>query len=173
FKAFSNFVSHVTGDFGHLAISITRFSVEDSLIWLIIPISFLLGSITSGLSTSAKKIKGHLPQYFHLVFLMSFCYALIVTFYQLQVFNLPLGSHYKVVDIFSIILLSYACGIQNALFTSASGAVVRTTHLTGLTTDLGIGIANYFSKKYDRKEGRSNKLRFTLIFSFTFGGIVG
>src|SRR5690606_38782920 len=78
FKAFNNFVSHVTGDFGHLSMSITKLSLEDALIWLIVPLAFLGGSMTSGFSTSAKKIKGHLPQYFPLIFLMSFCYLLIV-----------------------------------------------------------------------------------------------
>lgn len=34
--------------------------------------------------------------------------------------------------------LCLAMGIQNALVTKISGAVVRTTHLTGVTTDLGI-----------------------------------
>ncbi|MBE1274971.1 YoaK family protein [Enterovibrio baiacu] len=31
-----------------------------------------------------------------------------------------------------------ACGIQNALVTSYSGAIVRTTHITGIITDLGL-----------------------------------
>jgi uncharacterized membrane protein YoaK (UPF0700 family) len=35
-------------------------------------------------------------------------------------------------------LLCVAMGIQNALVTKLSGAVVRTTHLTGIVTDLGI-----------------------------------
>jgi uncharacterized membrane protein YoaK (UPF0700 family) len=36
------------------------------------------------------------------------------------------------------ILLCFAMGAQNALVTKISGAVVRTTHLTGIVTDLGI-----------------------------------
>lgn len=36
------------------------------------------------------------------------------------------------------ILASAACGLQNAMTTTYSGAVVRTTHVTGLFTDLGI-----------------------------------
>lgn len=35
-----------------------------------------------------------------------------------------------------------ACGIQNALATTFSGAAVRTTHLTGMFTDLGIGLGH-------------------------------
>lgn len=35
-------------------------------------------------------------------------------------------------------MLCFAMGLQNALVTNISGAVVRTTHLTGVTTDFGI-----------------------------------
>lgn len=35
-------------------------------------------------------------------------------------------------------LLCFAMGLQNALVTRLSGAVVRTTHLTGVVTDIGI-----------------------------------
>ena len=42
------------------------------------------------------------------------------------------------------LLLCAAIGMQNALVTRLSGAVVRTTHLTGVFTDLGIEMARWF-----------------------------
>jgi len=39
-------------------------------------------------------------------------------------------------------LMAMACGLQNALATTYSGAAVRTTHLTGMFTDLGIGLGH-------------------------------
>jgi uncharacterized membrane protein YoaK (UPF0700 family) len=41
-------------------------------------------------------------------------------------------------------LLCMAMGMQNSLVTRLSGAVVRTTHLTGIITDLGIESARWF-----------------------------
>ncbi len=41
-------------------------------------------------------------------------------------------------------LLCAAMGLQNALVSRLSGAVVRTTHLTGVVTDLGIEAARWF-----------------------------
>ncbi|RYF78516.1 MAG: DUF1275 domain-containing protein, partial [Chitinophagaceae bacterium] len=38
-------------------------------------------------------------------------------------------------------LLLFAMGLQNALVTSLSNSIVRTTHLTGLFTDLGIEVS--------------------------------
>src|SRR5262249_31699884 len=41
-------------------------------------------------------------------------------------------------------ILCVAMGMQNSLVTGLSGAVVRTTHLTGVLTDLGIEGARWF-----------------------------
>jgi uncharacterized membrane protein YoaK (UPF0700 family) len=40
------------------------------------------------------------------------------------------------------LLAAMACGLQNAMATTYSGAVVRTTHLSGMFTDLGIGLGH-------------------------------
>jgi len=40
--------------------------------------------------------------------------------------------------------LCVAMGVQNSLVTRLSGAVIRTTHLTGVVTDLGIESARWF-----------------------------
>ena len=61
-------------------------------------------------------------------------------------------------------------GLQNGAITSSSGAMVRTTHLTGLTTDLGLGLARLTTyQSEDRKLGREtrvNWLRTGSIISF-------
>ena len=45
-------------------------------------------------------------------------------------------------------------GMQNATITKISGAVVRTTHLTGVTTDLGLEGVAYCLWLWDRLRGR-------------------
>ncbi len=39
-------------------------------------------------------------------------------------------------------IAAMACGLQNAMATTYSGAVIRTTHLSGMFTDLGIGLGH-------------------------------
>ncbi|RYF86711.1 MAG: DUF1275 domain-containing protein, partial [Chitinophagaceae bacterium] len=73
-------------------------------------------------------------------------------------------------------LLLFAMGLQNALVTSLSNSIVRTTHLTGLFTDLGIEVSQLFFYKKEEQQQRltsSIKLRLTIIFFFFFGGVVG
>ena len=46
-------------------------------------------------------------------------------------------------------LLCFAMGLQNALVTTMSDAVIRTTHLTGLLTDLSIEVGRLLSWSWD------------------------
>lgn len=68
-------------------------------------------------------------------------------------------------------LASAACGLQNAMVTTYSGAVVRTTHLTGIFTDLGLMLGALLrGKRFDRRKA----IMFLLIISgFIAGGIIG
>ena len=72
--------------------------------------------------------------------------------------------------------LLFAMGLQNSLVTTISNASIRTTHLTGLFTDLGIELSQLFfyqSIEQKNKLHSSIKLRFTIIGSFFMGGIMG
>jgi uncharacterized membrane protein YoaK (UPF0700 family) len=46
-------------------------------------------------------------------------------------------------------MLAMACGMQNAMTTRYSGAVVRTTHLTGMFTDMGLLIGHMLRSDRD------------------------
>src|SRR5690606_35685311 len=72
--------------------------------------------------------------------------------------------------------LLFAMGLQNSLVTTISNATVRTTHLTGLFTDLGIELSQLFFYKLKEQREKlyaSIKLRLTIISFFLFGGIIG
>jgi uncharacterized membrane protein YoaK (UPF0700 family) len=55
---------------------------------------------------------------------------------------------------FTIVLLCFVMGLQNALVTKLSGGVVRTTHLTGTVTDLGIELGRLLYWNRDRDASR-------------------
>lgn len=78
-------------------------------------------------------------------------------------------------DIIACILL-FAMGLQNALVTKVSQSVVRTTHLTGLFTDLGIELSQLFFYKRSIEKislKRSIYLKLSIIIFFFAGGIIG
>lgn len=72
--------------------------------------------------------------------------------------------------------LLFAMGMQNSLVTSISKSIVRTTHLTGLFTDMGIEFSQLFFYKdqfHKRRLLKSIKLRLTIIIMFFVGGVSG
>lgn len=89
----------------------------------------------------------------------------------------------ELVDVsLAVITLCFTMGLQNALITKISRAEIRTTHLTGLSTDLGIEIGKLLYWNRHRPGEREapvranwNKLRIhaTLIASFLAGGVAG
>lgn len=87
------------------------------------------------------------------------------------------------VDTRSILLvlgLSFLMGLQNALVTRISQARVRTTHVSGMSTDIGIELAMLVGVRHGTVERRAavayrNKLvlHSQTLLAFLLGGIVG
>lgn len=79
----------------------------------------------------------------------------------------------------TVMLLCFTMGLQNAIITKISDAVIRTTHLTGMVTDIGIalGRAAYRSPKAVAEpltdEFAKLRLLTSLIFLFFLGGVIG
>ncbi|BFO67298.1 DUF1275 domain-containing protein [Chryseobacterium sp. S0630] len=73
-------------------------------------------------------------------------------------------------------LLLFAMGAQNSLVTRVSQSVVRTTHLTGLFTDLGIELSKLFFKERENEKRQLKKnitLKLVIIACFFSGCIIG
>ena len=78
------------------------------------------------------------------------------------------------------VLAAMACGLQNALATSYSGAVLRTTHMTGVVTDLGIELGKLVYWNADpslpmpvRADRDRLKVLGGLLAAFLVGGVSG
>jgi uncharacterized membrane protein YoaK (UPF0700 family) len=75
---------------------------------------------------------------------------------------------------FLVGIMLFAMGLQNGLTASISNFGVKTTHLTGLTTDLGV-LASMFTKKEFRSNPKlmnKGKLLIYIASSYLLGGIV-
>ncbi len=68
--------------------------------------------------------------------------------------------------------LLFAMGLQNAMVSMVSGSVVRTTHLTGIFTDLGIDLSALLQSEKDEDHHALKQriaLRLVIIFFFFLG----
>ena len=72
---------------------------------------------------------------------------------------------------FGSYLAATACGLQNAMATTYSGAVIRTTHVTGIITDIGIAVGLWARRH--QVDWRRIRLYLVLLAGFTVGGVLG
>ncbi len=75
---------------------------------------------------------------------------------------------------FLVAALLFAMGLQNGLTASISNSVVKTTHLTGLTTDLAILVSMFSIKKNRQNKALVDKfhLLLTIMIAYVLGGLL-
>lgn len=71
-------------------------------------------------------------------------------------------------------VLLFSMGLQNGLTASISNFQIKTTHLTGLTTDLAIHVSMLTKKKFrqNKQVVEKTKLLFAIMLSYLIGGIL-
>lgn len=172
------FVSHVTGFATLAGISLHELNWFEAFGALTIPLFFLMGVMLSGyLTEKNKSVKIHGQKYAPVMWISGLLLGVVAA----GGYNNYFGSFGEMAsmkhDYILLACLCGACGLQNAAISSASGATIRTTHLTGLTTDLGLGIIRskfHEMTGHERQiEKRSNLLRAATIISFILGSLVG
>ncbi|WP_236032920.1 YoaK family protein [Algoriphagus pacificus] len=167
FLAFKQLTTNVTGHFALFINDVADFAFWKGLIYFLYIFSFLLGSFLSGFLIEKFKENKKLNVF------------LIPTLIEGLILIIVGGLSNTLVEIYPDLLvccLLFAMGLQNSYVTKISNAVVRTTHLTGLFTDLGIDISQlFFPKEYPNREKLKAgiKLRISIISSFFLGGLIG
>lgn len=173
YLACHRFVTHVTGFATLAGIGAAHGSWSDAIGMLTVPIYFLFGVMLSAYLIERRIYEGKKPLYSWVMGGVTILLTIAGAGGALGWFG-AFGVTVEIKqDYFFLALLCAASGLQNAALTSASGATVRTTHLTGITTDLGIGLirAATLDVKHPRRkyEVKSNWLRVGTIGAFMFG----
>lgn len=177
FLTCKRFVTHVTGFATHIGVDIASGSLLSALSMAMVPVFFLLGCMASALLIDRRKYLGKNPYYTGTFLCSGMIFFSITGAGQMG----WLGRFSETMDaqlLFVLLtLLSFLSGVQNSMIGFASGLLVRTTHLTGITTDLGVGLMRvlYPNLPSDQKsyELKMNVLRVGTIVSYIFGSIAG
>jgi uncharacterized membrane protein YoaK (UPF0700 family) len=150
-------VSHLTGSTSMLAVALGTLDLSATLHFGIVIGSFLIGTILSGFIVQTSVLQlGH--RYGVVLWLESFFICISV----------PLFRHES---LYGVYCLACACGLQNAMVSTYSGTVVRTTHVSGMFTDLGIFLGHALrGLPIDFLRMRMSLL---VISGFLSGGIAG
>lgn len=167
FLEFKQLTTNVTGHFALFINDVSNFQVWKGLVYFLYIFSFLLGSFLSSFLIEKIREKRRLNVFVWPTSIEIFLLIAIPVVYKFY----PIGNSDWIVC-----SLLFAMGLQNSFVTQISNAVVRTTHLTGLFTDLGIELSQlFFPKVYQQRDRlqKTIKLRILIISFFFLGGFVG
>lgn len=150
-------VSHMTGAVSHLGLDVAAGRFRDVATSASIVIGFLGGAMLAGLIVGAWKL---IPS-------RRYGVALMVEGALLAFATVLLVGKTR----FALPAVAMACGLQNATASSYCGLMIRTTHVTGTVTDIGVMLGHWL------RHGQIDwwKLRFLLALfgAFGVGGFFG
>jgi uncharacterized membrane protein YoaK (UPF0700 family) len=150
-------VTHLTGTTSMLAAALASFDGPATIHFAAIIGSFLAGTVISGFLIQDSTLQ--LGRRYGIALLLESVLLCVAV---------PLLKRNNMLGIYSA---SCACGLQNAMVSTYSGAVVRTTHLSGMFTDLGIFLGH--TLRGLPVDVRRLRLCFLIISGFLCGGIAG
>ncbi len=171
--AVGQYTSHMTGIVSSVADNLALGQAWLALSGLIALLAFLLGAMTTawlvnwGLRRELRSAYG-LPLVVEAMLLLMF-----------GLFGAAIGLLHAVFLPLTVVLLCFIMGLQNAVITKISKARIRTTHVTGLVTDLGIELGKllYVNRSADRQPVRADRqllrVHLQLIGCFFGGGLAG
>lgn len=149
-------VSHMTGNASLLAIGLVDHDYRAVLFLILIIISYVVGSSFSGyiLGNSHFKIgrRYGIPL------------SLVTIFIVLCWLFIPYFPRY------ALLWACCAMGVQNAMVSHYRGAIIRTTHLSGVLTDLGLSLGHWL--KGLQTEKKKIILHLLIFLGFIIGSIV-
>lgn len=176
FLAVQQYTSHMTGIVSEMADNIALGHFVLALAGLTALVVFMLGAALSAYLVNwarAARLNGvyALPLLVEALLLSIFA-VLGASIDARMAFSLPL----------TVLLLCFMMGLQNAIITKISRAEIRTTHVTGLVTDIGIGVGRLLHSwrlpaAHPEEElsavRRRLRLHLSLVALFFGGGVLG
>jgi len=173
FLAVGQYTSHMTGIVSSMADNLALGQVTMALAGLAALGSFLAGAMTTAVLVNWGR-RARLRSQYALPLLLEA--ALLLLFGLL---GAAMSMHIALLLPATVLVLCFIMGLQNAVITKISRAVIRTTHVTGLVTDLGIELGKlvYVNRFSDdtrvAADRRKLRLHALLIGMFFVGGLVG
>lgn len=173
FLAVGQYTSHMSGILSSVADNLILGQIKLAVAGVALIAAFLGGSITTAWMVNWSQRRQMRS---------AFARPLLVEAVLLLVFGVfgAAISHFEEFFVpVTVLLLCSIMGLQNAVITKISHAEIRTTHVTGLLTDLGIelGKLSYFSgSAYAQKvlaNRRKLRIHGLLVTSFFGGALLG
>jgi len=175
FLAVQQYTSHMTGVVSAMADDIALGNFTLALAGTSLLACFLLGSMVTALLVNWARARDLHSQ---------FALPLLLEALLLMLFGSTGGHIQQQLPLLyvssTVLLLCFLMGLQNAIITKVSNAEIRTTHVTGLVTDIGIGLGRllYWQDHGPTPEQAAGNrqrliLHAALVLMFFGGGVLG
>ena len=176
FLAVHRYTSHMTGVVSGIADGLALGEFALALAGASALAAFMLGAAATAILVNwARRRELHgefaLPLMLEAVLLLAF-----------GLLGARLDLHADAATAATVLLLSFLMGLQNAIVTKVSKAEIRTTHMTGIATDLGLELGRlvFWNRRPEanaRHFVRANRekliIHATILGLFFLGGVVG
>lgn len=169
FFALGQYTSHMTGYLSQVADNLAIWNLKLTATSLLAIGAFVTGAAFSTVLINIARQRDLRQQY---AWPLAVQGAFLVCFSWGGIFTTEAGR------LFSLACLCFIMGMQNATITKISGARIRTTHATGMITDIGIelGRATYGLAARNaaiRIDGRKLLILLRLVGAYVLGGVIG
>lgn len=153
---FSLTASHITGTVTRISTDLAYYNISHLKIMIGLVVAFFVGAIVSGIIIGSGRDFELKKRYGD---------TLIFIGVLLKILDI-----YLYTEVLCVFILAFSLGLQNGLFIRYKGLVIRTTHVTGTVTDLGVVIGHYL--RGSREIGWKMKYYTMNILSFIIGGLL-
>jgi uncharacterized membrane protein YoaK (UPF0700 family) len=173
FLAVGQYTSHMTGVVSSIADSIVMGNVTLALVGIVMICAFVAGAMCTAIMVNWG-LRRELRSAYGLPLLLESFLLLIF-----GLFGTAINFAATLFLPLTVVLLCFIMGLQNAVITKISRAEIRTTHITGLVTDMGIELGKllYINAGHSDAPVMANRdklrLQGKLIAGFLVGGLVG
>lgn len=167
--ACERFVSHVTG-------TVTRIGVDAGAVLALdyaLVLAAFIGGAASAILLARRLGEGSRPAYWAPLFIVASVLVAVAGAGGAGWLGAFGGTVETARDFGMLAVLGFAMGMQNAAVAVSTASAVRTTHMTGPATDLGVALAMLLDgERAERAAARSSALlRATKLAAFVLGGV--
>ena len=167
FLACGRYVTHITGFGTQIGIALGEKSYFIALELLGFPLAFIFGAFASGFLTSARLERELKPRYDVVTLVLPIGILTLLYLGQSGYFGIFGENLIRTRDFALLFSLSFLAGMQNGCFATLTKGQIRTTHLTGISTDMGTDLARiWFGKMNDRERMLTKRTNFTRLATF-------
>lgn len=169
FFVLGQYTSHMTGYLSQLADNLALVQVKAVGVSLLALSSFVVGAGFSAILINGARLVGGRKQY---------AWPLVIQGAFLVCFSFGGVLSGEIGRLFALSCLCFMMGMQNATITKISGARIRTTHATGMITDIGIELGRAVFARIRpgsgvRTDRQKLRILVQLVGAFLMGGLIG